>query len=707
MSSLGGEEGIDLVGLWAILQRRKTLILSVFFLVVAATAIFTYATRSIYQSSASILVTTSSAQAGRADEFPLLSDMMGATRGRSLETQIEVLKSAAVQRGALQRLPASTRVALQQRYSMTAAPVRNTDIIAVTVSSYDPKAAAEFANAVCEEYMAQNQELGSEQIRSTTKYVADQLKTVGASLDKARQDLMRFKETNGTVNLNTEAEGRITSLATTQDELRTTLAQRAASAAELGRLRQLAAAMPPTETVEGPVVTRPAVTAIQERLTQLRLERLQKLSEYTSNSPEVRDVEAAIATVEAQLRREVQTQVSSITTVANEQRRALMQDIVKLEGQIQALDARSKVLQTSVSQAQGRLSLLPKQEYRLGLLTERTAALQQTWQMLNEKYQSLRISSEARLTNARILNAAQASRNPISPRRTRNIILAVLLGSVLAISLALVIERLDNRVRSEDDAEKATGLTALAYVPFIPNAESQTLLDTLDQPTALLESHRMLRTNMAFSAIDEPIQCVAITSTQPNEGKSSSSIDLAIVMAMDGKQVILVDADLRRPSLHRMLHLQNRVGLSTVVSGKMSLEDALQETDVPGLRVLTSGPTPPNPPELLNSKAGRACIEAIREAADFVVIDTPPALIMADARIVASIAGAVLLVVAVGEATMEEIARTRYQLSQTGTRVLGIILNKITRESASYYGHYNYGYGVNNGAPAVDENPAG
>lgn len=200
----------------------------------------------------------------------------------------------------------------------------------------------------------------------------------------------------------------------------------------------------------------------------------------------------------------------------------------------------------------------------------------------------------------------------------------------------------------------------------------------------------MLRTNIEFSSVDEPIRALVMTSSLPNEGKSSSSVDLAIVMAMDGKQVILVDADLRRPSLHRMFGLSNTVGFTNVVAGTISIEDALQETEVPNLRVLTSGPIPPNPPELLNSKAGRACLERARQMSDFLIIDTPPALVMADARIVASIAGAVLLVISVQEAGGHEIARTSDQLAQSGAHVLGVVLNKLTHENGGYYGYYGY-----------------
>jgi receptor protein-tyrosine kinase len=240
---------------------------------------------------------------------------------------------------------------------------------------------------------------------------------------------------------------------------------------------------------------------------------------------------------------------------------------------------------------------------------------------------------EGRLANARVISVADVPKRPVSPNKPRNLILSTILGLMLALALAALADRMDDRVHSEEDAESASRLPVLAHIPFIQEKAKQSLINNTDQTSSLLESYRMLRTNIEFAAVGEPIRSIVVTSSQPNEGKSTTSVDLAIVMALDGRKVILVDADLRRPSSHKLLGLSNKFGFTSVVAGTRTLEDALQDTTTPNLRVLTSGPTPPNPPEFLNSKAARSLLREIRDMADIVIIDTPPGLVMADAQI--------------------------------------------------------------------------
>jgi capsular exopolysaccharide synthesis family protein len=208
----------------------------------------------------------------------------------------------------------------------------------------------------------------------------------------------------------------------------------------------------------------------------------------------------------------------------------------------------------------------------------------------------------------------------------------------------------------------------------------------------MLEAYRLLRTSVLRSDGEDPVRSVAITSAEPNEGKTLSSVNLAVAVALDGKSVILVDADLRHAGIHRHFGLSNEVGFTNVVAGERPLEDALQDTSIPGLRLLASGPLHPSPPELLNSRASRACFHRLSQIADFVVVDTPPALLMADAHIVARMTDGVLLVVSAKESAKHRLDRTSYLLRQTGARLLGTVLNKADEGLGGYYGYHRYPY---------------
>jgi len=317
--------------------------------------------------------------------------------------------------------------------------------------------------------------------------------------------------------------------------------------------------------------------------------------------------------------------------------------------------------------------------------------LLQTYQMLNEKYHDLRISQESPLSNARVTSPAEIPDSPVRPRKLLNLVLGVMLGIGLAVGMASLVDMLDDRVHSEDDAEASSQSPVLATVPFTREENQRRLVDNPQKTSLLLESYRMLRTNIVLSAVDRPIRSLVITSTQPGEGKTLTAANLAVAIALNGNKVILVDADLRRPSVGKFFGLTNEVGLTSLIAGLGEMSEVLQETKVAGLRVLCSGPIPPNPPELLNSEAARACFAQIKEEADFVVFDTPPALALADAQVVSDMADAVLLVTSVGEVGKRALGRTSELLAQTRAKMLGVVLNKVKAGPGGYYYHsYRY-----------------
>jgi capsular exopolysaccharide synthesis family protein len=208
----------------------------------------------------------------------------------------------------------------------------------------------------------------------------------------------------------------------------------------------------------------------------------------------------------------------------------------------------------------------------------------------------------------------------------------------------------------------------------------------------------MLRTIIGFAPVERQVRSIAMASSLPGEGKSVSCLNLGIAAALSGESVIIVDCDLRRPSMHNLWGLSNEVGLTNVMNGSETLEGALRQTGIDGLRVLTTGPVSIDPFTLLNSDAARSTFEQIKAHADFVLFDTPPALVFADAQVVAAQADAVLLVVSSQESRKNDIKRTRSVLEQTGTKIIGILLNKtIESETYSYSSNYYDGY-LQNGA---------
>jgi capsular exopolysaccharide synthesis family protein len=304
--------------------------------------------------------------------------------------------------------------------------------------------------------------------------------------------------------------------------------------------------------------------------------------------------------------------------------------------------------------------------------------------MLVGKLQDLRIRERANRSFTRIIETAGVPAGPIRPRKVVNVLLATLAGCFFGICMAFLQEFLDDRINSAEDSDRMVGLPGLAHIPLIPG-EGAHLITALDPHSPVTESYRGLRSSIMFSAIEAPIHTMLVSSTMKGEGKSLTSINLAIAMAYEGKRVILVDADLRRPNIHRVLDLRDTPGLTDVLAGQATLTESLTPTGVPGFSVLAAGSMPPNPAELLNSEPMERLIEALRGCADIVIFDTPPCLPVIDAQVLAAKVDGVVLVAEVGEARKAAVQHARRLFDQAHARTLGIVFNKMTESLGEGY----------------------
>ncbi len=296
-----------------------------------------------------------------------------------------------------------------------------------------------------------------------------------------------------------------------------------------------------------------------------------------------------------------------------------------------------------------------------------------------------------------IVEPAVTPGSPVRPRTTLNSLLGALAGLFLAGVLALAYEYLDDTVKTPEDVEAATGLPTLGGVSRFPRTrtDAQGLVVASPNRSAAAEAYRVLRTNLRFSMIDA--QTVLVSSASPEEGKSTTVANLAVAIAQTGQRVIVVDSDLRRPFLHRLFELSNAAGLtSTLLSGDVDLSRFLQPTGFKNLQVLTSGPLPPNPSELLSSRRMDAAVATLRRAADIVLFDSPPALAVADASILAAKVDGTLLVVDAGRTRAVAAHRAAEALGRSKTKPLGATLNKLRERGRGYY--YTHYYSSEDGS---------
>ena len=296
------------------------------------------------------------------------------------------------------------------------------------------------------------------------------------------------------------------------------------------------------------------------------------------------------------------------------------------------------------------------------------------------------------LLKATVVDSPRLPAAPVSPQPVRNIALALVLGLLLGFGLAVLREVLDNSVKRVGDVPSLGETPVLGSMVYDQEIQTQPLISALTPHAPRAEAYRVLRTNLSFIDVDQASKAFVVTSSVPNEGKSTVAVNAAIALASTGQRVLLVDGDMRRPQVATLLSLEARVGLTNVLVGSASQEEVVQHHSPSGLDVLAAGPIPPNPAELLQSKAMRDLLAKLRNDYEVIVIDGPPLLPVTDAALLASETDGAVLVVRHGKTTKDQLAGAVERLDSVGSAPLGIVFNMIPTKRGSKYG-YGYGYG--------------
>jgi len=351
-------------------------------------------------------------------------------------------------------------------------------------------------------------------------------------------------------------------------------------------------------------------------------------------------------------------------------------DFAKLE--VQNLDA--AILEEDSARAIAEL------QNRRDLRQQQITQWQATYAQLYAAY----TGSEANIVT--VVEQAEPNYVPVGPQVTTNVALAGAIGAMLAVGAILLLEYLDDTVKTGEEMASLAETTFLGIIPRVrgDSKEAADRLLTLHQPRSTFsECFRVLRTNLQFSSFDRPLRTILVTSPQPTEGKSTTAANLAVVLAQAGRRVILVDSDLRRPILHRMFDYPNDWGLTNILfSGDRRGTDGFMPTKVENLLFIPSGPLPPNPSEILGSQRMEALIERLKEMADVIVFDSPPLLTVTDANVLATKVDGVLLVADSGTTRREGIKKAVEALNQVGAHILGTTLNRVSTRSDGYYYYY-------------------
>ncbi len=332
----------------------------------------------------------------------------------------------------------------------------------------------------------------------------------------------------------------------------------------------------------------------------------------------------------------------------------------------------------------------PQEQAELTRLETVLAGYRNTYTTLLQSYEQMRLTAVQSTDNVIVFEKAQVPDEPIRPRKAINTALAGAVGMMLAVGAVFLVEYLDNTIKTPEDVSQELGLGTMGVIGRMAKGAEE-LVTVVHPLSPISEAFRVLRTNIRFSGVDEPIRTLLVTSAGPTEGKSTTAANLAVAMAQAGLRVVALDADLRRPRLHKIFDLHPRGGLTgSLLEGNM--DGRLQPSQVEGLSVLPAGDLPPNPSELLGSRRLRELLDELAKDADVVVIDSPPVLPVTDAAVLAQEVDGVLLVVDAGETRREVVQRAAESLQQVGAHLIGVVLNRVSTGRGGYYYYYHEYY---------------
>lgn len=732
------EEVPDLLAYWRIIRKRRWTILTVFVILVAVTLLGTLRQKPIYRARALLEIQKENPEITTVEEMFKIETVTDTY----LETQYRILQSDSLARRVIQQLrldhlpefnplmqkkegaqaqaapaaldsgegpPARDRntdqiVLARFRSNLSVDPVKRSRLVEISFESPDPELAARVVNTLAASFVEQSLEARWEATQKATEWLSQQLVGMKAKLEKSEEQLQKYARENGLLFIES-AQGNQQNIVNErlrqlQEELTRAQADRFEKEAQY-KLVQAG----DFEALPG-VVDNRLMQELTVKLAEQRREEAELLATFSAEYPKVKQVRSQIEETEKILERERSRVAKKITN-----------DYL-------AAVKREDFLKSAFAQQKAQADSIAERSVQYLILKREVETNRQLYEGLLQRMKEAGVSAGMKASNVRIVDPAEAPMRPVKPRLMVNLAFALVLGLALGLGTAFFQEHLDNTLKSPQDVERWLNLPALAFIPsanllegrrgavygvyghrrFLgsvrPEKASKLALpksgfridDESFHQSALSEAFRSLRTSVLLSAAEHPPRSLLITSARPGEGKTTVSANLAISLAQLGRRVLLVEADLRRPALHKLFGLESTTGIVTFLTGQSGWRDVVHPSGLGGLDVMFCGPVPPNPAELLASNRMRELLEEATRAYDIVLLDSPPMLNVADGRVLAAMVEAVILIVKGGDTPRDLVQQAHACVAGVGSHVIGVVLNNLDVRSDQGYYYYAYEY---------------
>lgn len=703
------EDAINLREYWAIIVKRKWTVISFFLIVLIAVVTATFLMTPVYRASLTLQIERNVA---KIVEFKNVRPDEASQDKDFYQTQYELLKSRTLAERVMGQLglmehplfngkkepglfesisawagnkenakrdaPKNQKPDMVQKFldHLTVEPVRNSRLVKVNFDSPDPELSARVANAMADVFIKLNLERRIDTSSYAKTFLEERLQQIKSKLEDSERQLVDFARQEAIINV----DDKQTAVSQRFQELNSALGKATQERVEAeAQYQQIQASK--SKAVDK-ILGNVSIQKLKEFKAKLENDYMEGLQVYKPAYPKMQQLEAQIAEIQARINTEVSNVVAAVNSTYETARYKENMVLAQLnESKRELLDLQGRSIQYTI-------------------LKRETDTNRQLYDGLLQRLKEVGVAGGADTNNVSVVDKAEVPNHKFKPSLRFNALIAALIGLFGGIGLAFLFEHLDDTVKQPEDLERLLGIATLGVIPLIRGGgkdrdkdSAGLALSAIEDPrSAFAEAYRSVRTALQFSTADGAPRVLMLTSTSAGEGKSTSALSLGIHFAQAGKRVLLVDADLRNPSLHRTLEIENTQGLTNVLAGEAQAYAVTKPTTVSNLFIMPTGPLPPNPAELLSGAKMLALINLAAEKFDHVIIDGPPVLGLADALVLGNLAEATILVVEAGITRRGFAQNAIKRLRSSHTRLLGGILVKVDARGNAYGYHQNYYY---------------
>lgn len=569
-----------------------------------------------------------------------------------------------------------------------------TDILEIKAISPEPEQAMKIANAVANAFIEKELKMVREDYKWAKQFIDENTVKAMDEYRGALQALKDFKEREKIVNVDTETTDlieKISGLKTGMEDNNLSIFKIKAS---ISQIESQLKSMPKYQKTSEQIKDNEMITSLKLTLRDLYLSLAETKTKYTKDHPSVVDIENKISQAKELMQKEMGKVFSGETTSIDTVYQDLMEKLVGYYSDIAGYEAQNQAYPKVIKKYESEIMTLPRKVSTYTQLQLAVTVTQDVYDSLLKYQYQVGIMESMSLSNIYLVEPAIAPDIKDSKHRhpalVLNTIVAILFGTILGISAAFLVDYMDDSIRTHDDVKAFKGITFLGSVFRLKKREPRLIISTMDSRLPIRENFRTIKNSIRFATIDNPPKSITVTSSIGGEGKTFLTANIAISIADEGKKVLIIDGDMRRPDIHNQFNLSNNVGLTSFLVGEIDVKNIQMASGIDGLTVIPSGPIPPDPARLVESKKMYQLVKDMEGIYDLVIIDTPPVLAADDAINFGGWTDGAIIIIESGKASRRHFPEVIELLKKANVNIIGAVLNKVVGERTQYYYHRYY-----------------